>query len=181
MDPEKKWYAVYTRPKWEKKVAELLTRTAIENYCPLNRALHQWSDRKKIVYEPLFTSYVFVRVAEKDHLQLKQTDGIINLVHWLGKPAVIRDAEIDIIKRFLKEHAEVKLESLNVQVNDRIRIGSGPFMDCEGRVVEVRNKTVRVVLPSLSTVMVAEVQSSSVQIIQHPAPGKLASQAKRLY
>ena len=55
MSTEKKWYAVYTRPKWEKKVAELLSRKRIENYCPLNKSIKQWSDRKKTIFEPLFT------------------------------------------------------------------------------------------------------------------------------
>jgi hypothetical protein len=53
---ETKWYAVYTRPRWEKKVAEILTDKKIENYCPLNKVVRQWSDRKKIVHEPLFTT-----------------------------------------------------------------------------------------------------------------------------
>ncbi len=58
----------------------------------------------------MFTSYVFVRVAETEHNLLKQTDGIINMVYWLGKPAVIRDSEIDLIKKFLNEYTNVKLE-----------------------------------------------------------------------
>ena len=37
MNENKKWYAVYTRPRWEKKVAEILTRRKIENYCPINK------------------------------------------------------------------------------------------------------------------------------------------------
>jgi transcription antitermination factor NusG len=75
MIEEKKWYAVYTRARWEKKVSEYLTRKDIENYCPLNKVLRQWSDRKKIVHEPLFTSYVFVNVSEEQHAFLKQTSG----------------------------------------------------------------------------------------------------------
>src|SRR4029077_16112 len=97
----KKWFAVYTRPRWEKKVAEILTRKKVENYCPLNKVLRQWSDRKKIVHEPLFTSYVFVRVSESEIMSLKRINGVTNLVYWLGKPAIIRDSEIETIKMFL--------------------------------------------------------------------------------
>src|SRR4051812_47816627 len=99
-----KWYAVYTRPRWEKKVAEILSSKKIENYCPLNKVVRQWSDRKKIVHEPLFTSYVFVHVEDGKLGKLRQIDGIINMVYWLGKPAVIRDVEIETIKRFLNDH-----------------------------------------------------------------------------
>ena len=98
MNENKKWFAVYTRPRCEKKVAEILTRKKIENYCPINKVFRQWSDRKKVVYEPLFTSYVFVRISEREITSLKQSNGIINLVYWLGKPAVIHDSEIEVIK-----------------------------------------------------------------------------------
>ena len=100
MNENKKWYAVYTRPRWEKKVSDILTRRKIENYCPLNKVVRQWSDRKKVLHEPLFTSYVFVRISEPELNSLKQTVGVINLVYWLGKPAVIRDPEVEMIKRF---------------------------------------------------------------------------------
>ena len=70
-DESLQWYAVYTKPRWEKKVADLLTKKQIENYCPLNRVLRQWSDRKKVILEPLFTSYVFVRISESNQLAIR--------------------------------------------------------------------------------------------------------------
>ena len=87
----KKWYVVYTRPRWEKKVADQLGRKKIDYYCPLNRVHRQWADRKKIVLEPLFSAYVFVQIDETEQLQVRLTDGVINFVYWLGKPAVIRN------------------------------------------------------------------------------------------
>jgi len=163
---EKKWYAVYTRARWEKKVAEILTKKKIENYCPLNKVKRQWADRKKIVLEPLFTSYVFVRVTEKDHTQLKSTDGIVNMVHWLGKPAIIRDVEIDMIQRFLDEHQFVQLEKTPVNLNDLVRVVSGPLIEHQGHVVAVKNKTVKVVLPSLGYMMSVEVETAKVEVIR---------------
>jgi transcription antitermination factor NusG len=164
---EMKWHAVYTKPRWEKKVDDLLTRKEIESYCPLNRVQRQWSDRKKIVYEPLFTSYVFVHVQEKQLAGLRKVDGIINLVYWLGKPAVIRDQEIEIIKRFLGEFTNVHLEKKPVNVNDMVRVTSGLLMEHEGQVVAVKNKTVKVLLPSLGYRMVAELETSKVEVIDH--------------
>ena len=71
MKPTASWYAVYTKPKWEKKVAELLARKGIEHYCPLNRVLKQWHDRKKWVEEPLLTSYVFVYVTPAEQAEVR--------------------------------------------------------------------------------------------------------------
>jgi transcription antitermination factor NusG len=166
MSQNKKWFAVYTRPRWEKKVAEILTHKKIECYCPINKVLRQWSDRKKIVHEPLFTSYVFVRVPEMELGTLKQINGVINLVYWLGKPAVIRDVEIDIIKRFLNEHVNIQLEKTPINVNDKVRILGGPLMEMEGHVLSIKSKTVKVALPSLGYMMYAEVETSNVEVTQ---------------
>ncbi len=160
------WYAVYTKPRWEKKVAELFSRKNIENYCPLNRVHKQWSDRKKIVLEPLFTSYVFVRISQADQLAVRQTDGVINFVYWLSKPAVIREDEIDIIKRFLNEHDNVQVEKTPVTINDRVRVVNGPLMMREGSVLEVKHKTVKVCLPTLGYTLVAEIEKSNLELVR---------------
>ena len=110
MEANKKWYAVYTRPRWEKKVADLLVKKHIESYCPLNKIVRQWADRKKLVLEPLFTSYVFVHTTPQEQLAIKQTDGILNFVYWLGQPAVIRDEEIDAVVKYGKDAAGKRLE-----------------------------------------------------------------------
>lgn len=166
------WYAIYTKPRWEKKVADLLARKGVEHYCPLNRVVRQWADRKKTVEEPLFKSYVFVRSTAAELLKVKQTDGVVNLVYWLGKPAVIRDEEIDTIKRFLADHENVQLERTEVSVNDRVRIITGPFLDQQGRVVEVTNKLVKVQLPSLGFALVAQVARESVKVVPMEAYGQ---------
>jgi transcription antitermination factor NusG len=168
----KKWYAVYTKPRCEKKVADLLSRNEIENYCPLNKIQKQWSDRKKIILEPLFTSYVFVMIGLEEQLTVRKTQGILNFVYWLNKPAVIRNEEIDIIKRFLNEYSCLSLEKVAVNVNDIVRITTGPFMEQEGRVISIKNKTVRIMLPSLGYWMNAEVEATNVKLMQEKIPSR---------
>ena len=98
-------------------------------------------------------------------LHLRKTDGIINLVYWLGRPALIRDSEIDTIKRFLNEHANIKLEKTDVNINDTVRIVGGPLMEHEGQIISIKNRTVKVLLPSLGYLMVAEVETTNVEVI----------------
>jgi transcriptional antiterminator NusG len=167
MESVKKWYAVYTHARWEKKVANLLALKKIENYCPLNRVVKQWSDRKKIVYAPLFTSYVFVRISNNERVSVLQTDGVLNYVNWQGQPAVIRDPEIELIKKFLLDHSNVRLEKIKVHVNDTVQIKCGLFMDQEGKVVEVKDKTLKVSLPSLGYMMLAEIPKSYVEVVNN--------------
>ena len=160
-----KWHAVYTRPRWEKKVAENLSVRNFVNYCPVNRVVKQWSDRKKIIYEPLFTSYVFVHVTEKQHSEIRQIDGILNFVYWLGKPAIIKEAEIETIKVFLNEYGHVRLEKANFNINDTIKIIRGPLIERDGIVVAVKSNTLKVALPSLGYLMYAEVEKSYVEVV----------------
>ena len=162
MTNPKRWYAIYTKPKWEKKVDQILKEKGLESYCPLNKVCRQWSDRKKIVLEPLFISYVFVHVSEVECQAIKQVDGVINLVYWLGKLAVIRDEEIQAIKEFLDTYENVQIEKAKININDTIKILSGAFMDMEGRVVQVMSNTIKVILPSLGFAMVAPVTKVSV-------------------
>src|SRR5688572_31880878 len=100
MQKEKNWYAVYTKPRWEKKVFKLLQKKEIISYCPLNKVSRKWSDRIKIVEEPLFKSYVFVHVTEDFLPQVRFVDGVLNYVYWQGKPARIKNEEIEVIQKF---------------------------------------------------------------------------------
>jgi transcription antitermination factor NusG len=159
---ETKWYAVYTKARWEKKIAEILTHKKIENYCPLNKVVHQWSDRKKIVLEPLFTSYV-----EKMHSEIRKLSGVINFVYWLSKPAIIRNEEIDCIKNFLSDYNNVRLEKTRVSINDTVRVIKGPLMEYEGNVIAVKSKTVKIALPTLGYMMIAEVDKTSIKLVTH--------------
>ena len=156
------WYAVYTKPRWEKKVAGLLLHRGMESYCPLNKVRRKWSDRMKTIEEPLFKSYVFVKVDEATHAAVRMTDGVISFVYWNGKPAVGKDAEIKAIKRFLDEYEDVVLQRIDVGINERVKVIAGPMMDTEGKVLEVKNKTVKVAIDSLGYVLVATLDKNKV-------------------
>src|SRR5215469_13926879 len=119
-DRKRNWYAIYTKPRWEKKVHRMLLEKGIEAYCPLNRVRRKWSDRLKWVDEPLFKSYVFVHIAEEEQPRVRLVGGVVNFVYWLGKPAVVKDKEIDMIRKFLDEHTEVQVVPLDLHVNTRI-------------------------------------------------------------
>src|SRR5688500_12930175 len=125
MNKDLRWYALYTRPRWEKKVADLLNSKQIEHYCPLQQIERAWSDRKKIVLEPLFKSYVLVRLAPKAHIPVLQTDGVVNFITFQGKPAIIRDEEIETVKQFLTDYEHVTVEKIDLNVNDEVTILAG--------------------------------------------------------
>jgi len=158
MEEEKNWYALYTKPRWEKKIDAALIKKNIESWCPLQKIERQWSDRKKIVEEPLFKSYIFVHINLHEKVKVLQTEGILNFVYYLGKPAIIREEEINLIKQYLLEK-DVKISLISKEgyaESTRIRVNHGVFMGKEGTVLKNAKKKIFVKLESLGQVMVVE-------------------------
>ena len=161
----KKWFALYTKPRWEKKVNLLLTEKGIETYCPLNKVKRQWSDRVKTIDEPLFKSYVFVKVDDSERSKVRLTNGVINFVYWNQKPAIVKEREIETIKRFLNDHENVGLRPLELAVNQLVTFTSGTFMDLKARVLDVRKKEVKVVIESLGCELIAVVDKNKLALL----------------
>ena len=158
------WFAVYTKPRWEKKVAQVLDESGIENYCPLNKVVKQWSDRKKVVMEPIFKSYVFVHVPDETKWELRKVDGIINFVHWLGKPAKVKDEDILTIRKFLNEFTDVAVEQYQpLQVNTKVRIKQGVMMNYHGILVEVQGNRAKVRIETLGVQLSAQFDKKNLE------------------
>jgi len=151
----KKWYVVYTKPRWEKKVAVLLTDKGVENYCPLNRVSKKWSDRKKVVLEPLFKGYVFVALAISNKWEVKNTEGILNFVHWNGKPATVKEKEINIIKKFLQEFDDIIVSNSKLSPDDEVEIKQGVLMNFKGIVLEVTGNSAKVKIDGMGLTLTA--------------------------
>ena len=158
----KQWYVLYTKAGCEKKVSNLLTRKNIVNYYPVKR---EWNSRKKMVLEPLFNSYVFIHVTENELPAIRMTEGVINFGYWLGKPAVIRNEEIEVIKRVVSEYTSVKLEKIPFNVSGTVRVIGAPVLDQKGGNVSVKNSIVKIVLPSLGYMMVAELEKVNLEVL----------------
>jgi transcription antitermination factor NusG len=166
MKDKKKWWVVYTKPRWEKKVNQFLTEKGMESYCPLNKVRKKWSDRVKTVEEPLFKSYVFVRVTEEDQTKVRMTNGVVNFVYWLGKPAIVKDKEIEIIRKFLNEYENVLAQPLRLRPESKVRVQRGIFMDKEATVKRVLGNKVQVTIESIGYSLVAYLDKSNLAMIE---------------
>ncbi len=164
---QKNWYAVYTKLKCEKKVSASLTKKKIENYCPLNRKIHDESmKKKKYVVEPLFASYVFVRITENEMMFLKQqTSDIINFVYWLGRPVIIKDVEIENIQEFLNTYTNIYLEKTEVNLNKMVRIiNRTPIIETSDNVIVMNSTIVKMTLPTLGCIICASANSAEFEL-----------------
>lgn len=99
------WYVLYTAPRAEKQVKERIDLLEVECWLPLHRAPRVWSDRVKMVDIPLFSSYIFVKCTDAVLRDLIRVYGVSRIVYYNGKPAIVRQGEIDAIKAFLEQAA----------------------------------------------------------------------------
>lgn len=159
---QKNWYLIYTKPKCEKKVASILTKRKIENFCPQNRKQIKQLRKSKMVYEPLFSSYVFVNTEENNIVNIGQTENVLSLVYWKGKPAIIKNEEIEIIRDFISDHEDIKLEKTKVNLNEDARILNRPAYVMDGNILTLKNKSIKVNLPSLGFNLVADLEGEKV-------------------
>ena len=151
------WYVLYTKPKNEKKVAQQLEQMGINVFCPLKMVIKQWSDRKKKVQEPLFNSYIFVQLHDKDRVKVFDAVGVVRYLFWLGKPAIVRNKEIEILKHWLSGEYK-NIETRKYVPGSIVQIDKGPFMGQNAVVNEQRGKKLRMQLETLCVEIIIELK-----------------------
>jgi len=162
----RKWLAVYTKPRWEKKIDRVLIEAGIESYCPLNKVHRRWSDRMKLVEEPLFKSYVFVHINSQEEKKVREVHGVLNFVYWLGKPAIIKQKEIERIKRFLGEYNNVTAEPLSIKPQDKVLVTAGALMEQQGKVIRNLGNRMELEIESLGYRLIAYVEKRNLKLIK---------------
>jgi transcription antitermination factor NusG len=151
------WYAIRVKSRTEKKVNILLAEKGIESYVPLQKKLRKWSDRKKWVEMPLISGYVFVHIHRKEYEQVLSTFNVVCYVWFEGKAAVIRDKDIELLKRMLGQ-SELELEVTidNLRPGQMVEVVSGPLCGMVGELIDFKgkNKVALRISPLGYTVMV---------------------------
>lgn len=160
------WYVLYTKSRYEKAVAEKLALAGIEVYCPLLKRKKLWSDRWKWVEEPLFRSYCFVSLEEHDKDLVFSVPGVVRFVYHCGKPAIIREKEMDLLKSWLMQYDHDSIEAENLNVNDRIRIRSGALMDKEAEVIESKGNYALLLLEDLGLQVKVDLRKNLIEKIK---------------
>jgi transcription antitermination factor NusG len=153
-----KWMVVYTKPRWEKKVAEGLQKQGIETYCPISRELRQWTDRKKWVEVVIIPSYVFVRCNEKMRLEILQFPGVLNFVYWLRKPGIVRDEEMLALQKFIDAYGHEEMELVHLTPGSKVVVEGGPLNERSGIIVDVKKNNARIQLEGLGIAIVSRVR-----------------------
>ena len=156
----KKWLVIYTRPRAEKQVNQRLIEEGFETFLPLQKVVRQWSDRKKKVEIPLFSSYIFIYTKEKEREKILNVYGVVRFVFYLGKPAVVREIEIENIKEFLHR---TKGSEIKFEYNKIVEITEGPLKGKSGIIEQIGKNTLKISIEQLGVNLIANVNKSTVR------------------
>lgn len=158
------WYVLYTKPRNEKKTAQKLAEKGITVYCPVQEVIRQWSDRKKKIIEPVFRSYIFVRLEDykKEQTAVLETAGAVRFLWWAGAPGVVREEEIKAIQDFLQHYRGAHFTT-DIQPGDVVVVTDGPLKTKKGRLVKIQGNKAILYLESLGWKITAEVPVPLIQ------------------
>jgi len=161
---DKRWYAVHTRSRHEKKVGRLLEEHEVEGFVPLKRVLSQWVDRKEWVEKPFFPCYIFVRADEDEIPLVNATRGVVRVVgSEPHKPAVIHDQEIENIRILIDSQVRVDPYPY-LKPGRTCYVRRGPLKGLEGTIVRKAKKHFIVVSVNLiGQSVLAEVSADAVE------------------
>lgn len=140
MDNTYNWYPVCTKSRFEKKAYDELLRKNIVAYLPLKKTLKQWSDRKKIVEEPLIKSYLFVYISTKEYGEVLITNGIARFIYFAGKVASMPQRQIEDLKLLLANDSDLEVFEFDIQPGEKVLIKAGPFKGMIAEAVSLYNK-----------------------------------------
>ncbi len=155
------WYAIYTKSRCEKKVHTTLLQKGIESYCPTTIVKKQWTDRVKKIKQPLFTSYLFVKITIDQQQQIRETAGVVNFVYWLGKPAQIKAVEIEAIKNFVEKNEIIFVEKFSYTAGQFIDIEEGVFKGQKAIINKIFKNKVELILPALQLKLVTPIKQTT--------------------
>ena len=159
------WLVLYTRSKWEKKVDQLLKDQNIKSYCPLVKTSKKWVDRRKTVEIPLFNSYLFVHANIRDLEQILQTTGVVTYVRFCGKPAVVRDSEMEDIRSIVNRYSDIEAVPLNdFQAGDKVLIKDGLLAAHTGQVQQVKGKSIVMIIESMNCALTVKIDSQLLSV-----------------
>ena len=128
------WYAVQTRARNEKMIAERLQEQGLTTFLPLVSEIRRWSDRKKRVELPLFSCYVFVKLAAADNderMRVYRTNGVFRIVSMRGEAIPIPEEQINALRTMVKQNVPWATHPF-LKIGQRVRIRSGSLEGVEG-------------------------------------------------
>ena len=132
------WYAAYTHPRHEKKVAQQLKDRGIEHFLPIYRSVRRWKDRRKELDLVLFPGYVFVHTLLTERLRVLELPGVVRFVSFNGQPAALPCDDVEALRNGLAHGLRLENHPY-LTVGRRVKVIHGPLTGAQGILLRVKN------------------------------------------
>jgi len=135
------WFALYTRSRFEKQVAEQLERKRMPVFLPLRREVHRWQDRYQKVEVPMFRGYLFAQFSpdSPERTAVLRTAGVVRIVGFGQKDAEVPAEQIESLRRVAEDGALLHSHRY-LRIGQRVKIASGALAGVEGILVRIRKQ-----------------------------------------
>jgi transcription antitermination factor NusG len=157
-----KWLVAYTKPSWEKKLADQLTQKGFTVYCPTQRVKRRWSDRTKWIDQPLFSSHIFIHMEPERRDAVYFTPGFVRFLFWNKQPAQVRETEIETLKRWLNDFDHEAISIQPLAAGSQVSVKSGPLQGREGTVLEQRGTKLELYLEDLQVKVTVDLAKTEI-------------------
>lgn len=164
-DTIRHWYVLYTMPRQEFKIKNILSKQGVEVFLPVYKSIRQWSDRKKCIEVPLFSSYLFIRAYHDERFQALSVPGAVTFISTQGKPDIIHPKDIDLIQQLVHNNPELKSGSFTK--GEQVKITDGPFKGTRGYLEEIRGRhRVSILVESLAKVVTIDISPDYIELAE---------------
>jgi transcription antitermination factor NusG len=166
VEPVLPWFALKVRSNFEKKSAEILREKGYQEFAPSYPSRRYWSDRVKVIDQPLFPGYVFCKFHPSHFLPVLQTAGVVQIVGFGGKLAPVDEVELASLRTLLNSSLPIAQREF-LRVGRKVLIKRGPLAGVEGILEEIR-KGFRIVvsISLLQRSVTAEIDANWVTTVQ---------------
>ena len=131
------WFALYVRPRHEKRTSFLLEEKGFKTFLPLYMTRRRWADRMKTVELPLFPQYVFCRLSENRKTPVLATPGVLNIVGIGRRPVPVDGSEVEAIERVVDSRLAREPYAF-LRTGIPVRVETGSLAGLTGTLIEIK-------------------------------------------
>lgn len=144
----KRWYSVSVLSNFEKKIAEQIRQSVIEQgleddieevLVPTEEVIEVRRGKKVTAERRFMPGYVLVRMemSDKGYHLINSINRVTGFLGPQGRPMPMRDAEVQAILGRVAEGEEAPRTLIHFEIGERVKVSDGPFEDFDGTVEEV--------------------------------------------
>ena len=138
---QRSWHVLYSRSRFENVVHDSLRKKSMEVFLPKIKVSRKRRDRKVVINVPLFPGYLFVKtdLHPVEHLEIKKTVGVVNLVGNAEGPVSVPDHALESLKIMVCGDQFIET-GRRITAGSRVMVIRGPFTGVEGILVRQKGK-----------------------------------------